>query len=753
MSNTGKFGLLSLGVAPRHCSLQWVSENRLVYCGLSDVCVVSNNSGGFVPEVILSIISYPNTFRSLRLVDNPSRTDENFEVISTTTDGTIVLAKIFKEDGLWKYRIVYEDKITANQMVDAFAFRKHNNQLVLAFATFSSIEIRFFNEDYSYVSSKMKALSSFLMVQCLGIQSLDQNFKEFLVIFGQTNKKLGLNRIRKPESESVEWEAKLLDSKEAVFYLDSRISASNASKIELLAATECRVQIWSIEKTTPLEAESNADFSGFNLESKTKLKFDDSNHYEAHLDSNILASQERICGAKWDYSKDIFSISTRENSIKIFALEKNADSELWLLRASVCSYGEPALELFGVFDAQFSPSNSFFLAHNTVGGFYLFQVEQEDNTPIGFNQQPIYIGGHSGKVRSICWADNGRVLLSVGADKTTRYFKKFENGYWAQKSRPQVHGHALRCVTSIGSQGFVSGAAEHMFRVFGAQVPQLSVQEAIERIQPLNLTPKPQAPSGDQPENSKPEKIDDSKPTIEEYLQSGATAHEEIRKLYGHGNECYVTASSNDFVFTSAKGSRPDEAQMIVWSIGDWKVRKREIRHNSTITDMAVSKNGEFLVTVSRDRTLNLYKIDPSNPEVITHLQTVSGLFKRVIWTVAFHQDSQFFAAGTRDGQISVFKIEENQPKEVQRWKFGECISALEFGKNDFGEDMVLFATENGNLYKVPFNGKLEEEKVKKLERESGFSGGSLVYRIKFNSVENLFALCTETGAIKFISI
>lgn len=40
----------------------------------------------------------------------------------------------------------------------------------------------------------------------------------------------------------------------------------------------------------------------------------------------------------------------------------------------VCSYGEPALELCGVFDASFSPSGAHLLAHNTVGGFYLFDV-------------------------------------------------------------------------------------------------------------------------------------------------------------------------------------------------------------------------------------------------------------------------------------------------------------------------------------------------------------------------------------------
>ncbi|CAD5225761.1 unnamed protein product [Bursaphelenchus okinawaensis] len=745
MKDTGRFGLLSLGAAPRHSTLQWVSENRLVYCGLSDICVVSNKDGEFVPESILSVISYPSTFRSFRLVENERRTDENFEVIATTTDGFLVLVNLFFENGLWRYKVVYQDKLAPNEMVDAFGFRDEH-QLVIVIGTFSSIEFRFFDKEMTFISNKMKPLQSFLMVQCLYVQPLE-SYNEFMLFYGQTNKKIGLNLVRKPEKEGEEFECKLLDSKEAVFYLDCRKSKSNSEKLEILAATECRIQVWSAEPAAQLESSQTLEFSGFDLESKALVTFSNQASYQVHLDSNILASQERICGANWNYDRDVFSISTRENSIKVFGLEKGDDDELWLLKASVCSYGEPALELCGVFDAQFSPMNKWFLAHNTVGGFYLFEVNDE----FSFKQQPVYIGGHSGKVRSICWHQNRDFLLSVGADKTTRYFKKFENGFWAQKSRPQVHGHALRCITSVGDQGFVSGSAEHMFRVFGAQVPKLTVQEAIERIQPLNLTPKPQTEltsSGDAPET-----IDDSKPTIEEYLQSGATAHEELRKLYGHGNECYVTTSNNEFVFTSAKGSRPDEAQLIVWSIGDWKVRKREIRHKLTITDMAVSKDGQYLVTVSRDRTVNVYRIDSSNPEVLTHLQTIEGLHKRVIWTVAFYTPT-IFATGSRDGQISVFKLENNQITEIQKLKISECVSALEFGKDSESHDIVMFSTESGTVYVAPVKENvIQEERIQKLDRESGFSGGSLIYRIKYNDKEMMFALCSETGYIKFLGV
>jgi hypothetical protein len=97
-----------------------------------------------------------------------------------------------------------------------------------------------------------------------------------------------------------------------------------------------------------------------------------------------------------------------------------------------------------------------------------------------------------------------------------------------------------------------------MFRVFGGQTPHpVSVKDAIERIQPLNLTPKQQAidETGDISAASTQE-VDLNRPINEELLQSGATVHEERRKLYGHGNECYTVAATPNgkLAFTAAKG-------------------------------------------------------------------------------------------------------------------------------------------------------------------------------------------------------
>lgn len=152
-----------------------------------------------------------------------------------------------------------------------------------------------------------------------------------------------------------------------------------------------------------------------------------------------------------------------------------------------------------------------------------------------------------------------------------------------------------------------------MFRVFDNRIPCLSIEQAIERIQPLNLTPKQQfTETGDVIGGSKQVNLD--VPLNEELLQSGATAHEEKRKLYGHGNECYTLATTPSYslAFTAAKGSRPDESQLLVWRTNGWALERRQMDHTLTITAMSVSRDGCWLLTVSRDRSFALYSIGKS---------------------------------------------------------------------------------------------------------------------------------------------
>jgi elongator complex protein 2 len=225
-----------------------------------------------------------------------------------------------------------------------------------------------------------------------------------------------------------------------------------------------------------------------------------------------------------------------------------------------------------------------------------------------------------------------------------------------------------------------------MFRVFDNRIPCLSIEQAIERIQPLNLTPKQPSNTDNSTTTQNGLEINTNAPLNEELLQCGATVHEEKRKLYGHGNECYAVVTSPDYslTFTAAKGSRPDESQLLVWRVEGWKLEQRLTDHTLTITAMSVSSDGRWLLTVSRDRSFAVYEIlQNSQSEPLRLKVHQKQAHKRVIWDCAWIPNSSKFVTGSRDGVVGLFEVENNadQVKELQKWTVGECVSALSVGE------------------------------------------------------------------------
>ncbi|KAI6190543.1 putative Stat3-interacting protein [Aphelenchoides bicaudatus] len=712
MADSIKFHLLSLGSAPRNNTMSWISDELLIYAGLNDVCISRMIDGQLMPETIFSILSNA-TFRSMRLIKAANAKEHEFETIATTTDGRLLILRFVRnQNAKWIYETVLERKrlklFLPQKMVDAFGFRSPLNELIICFATFVRVEFQFLDSSLQVRKRHFNAMADnyFIMVNCLDVMAADSNYQKFLCIYGLTNKKLAIHLFDESGNLEEEFKPSLIDSREAIWNLHIRKDDSlpdDPFSFEVLAGTEERVQIWKLQ-TAKQADEREKTVTAFALESKQHLKFSTVVDLIARLDSNVwITTSERLSSVRWDNQRQNFIISTRENAIKVYSLDNTkSESGIWSLKREICSYGEPALELAGIFDVFMSPSSKWLLAHNTIGGFYLFSCNEElEFTPIS-----VFIGGHGGKVRDLTWHENGDVLLTVGSDKTTRYFKPYSNGHWGQRSRPQVHGHPIRCISSLEG-GFLTGSTEHMFRVFGSDLPKIiSTKAALERIQPLNLTPKQQsydAMGGDISAVSTND-IDLNLPLNEELLQSGTSVHEEKRKLYAHGNECYTVATTPNqkLAFTAAKGSRPVEAQLIVWQTSSWKLLQRVTDHTLTITAVSASEDGRYLLTVSRDRGFCIYEIDYESQTPLQLRINQKQAHKRVIWCCAWLPGSpHIFAIGSRDGLISLFQLSANGNSvvELQKWQFGECVSSLVFGQRlSSGQAVIVVGTETGNI-------------------------------------------------------
>lgn len=109
-------------------------------------------------------------------------------------------------------------------MVDAFGFRTPNNELIICFATFVRIEFQFFDSGLQIRNRNYTAMADnyFIMVNCMDITPIDTDCSKFLCIYGLTNKKLAIHLVDRNAKQEEEFKPALLDSREAVWNLDTR---------------------------------------------------------------------------------------------------------------------------------------------------------------------------------------------------------------------------------------------------------------------------------------------------------------------------------------------------------------------------------------------------------------------------------------------------------------------------------------------------------------------------------------------------
>ena len=129
-----------------------------------------------------------------------------------------------------------------------------------------------------------------------------------------------------------------------------------------------------------------------------------------------------------------------------------------------------------------------------------------------------------------------------------------------------------------------------------------------------------------------------TEPPVEDHLLQN-TLWPETQKLYGHGYEIFCVASSADgryiasackvhfsfhsvrptpilfhppppfpFCYTNPQASKPEHASIRIWSTNTWRQLALLTHHTLTVTQLAFSHSGTYLLAVSRDRGWSLWK-------------------------------------------------------------------------------------------------------------------------------------------------
>lgn len=128
----------------------------------------------------------------------------------------------------------------------------------------------------------------------------------------------------------------------------------------------------------------------------------------------------------------------------------------------------------------------------------------------------------------------------------------------------------------------------------------------------------------------------------------------EVSKLYGHHHGIHNIAVNKKFIFSCSESSITATSKLFVWNHDGTNLRMYE-GHVLGISRICASDN--YVVTVSRDKTTCVYKID--GDDLI--MQKKIADHERIIWDCGISRDEKYFATCSRDKVLNLYDLNTNE--------------------------------------------------------------------------------------------
>ena len=482
-------------------------------------------------------------------------------------------------------------------------------------------------------------------------------------------------------------------------------------------------------------------------------------YYNITLDSVLSGHEDVVSSIKWGQLDDnnfIILSSSLDFSVGIWVFNKKYN--IWDKKYSL---GEMIGNKHAFFYATFLNSYKEVLAYSFHGSLYLWKMNEKET----YEAKPV-IHGHFNEVTDIRWDPTLNLLFTCSLDETTRAFSYWEeNKTWNEINRPQVHGYPINSIACVNLGGntlckIISASEEKVLRMFN---PPFNIIQFLKKLSKKEINFKNDNTNEfyekkyKNVEGSKQalglmnrevilEDIDDEKesnfdyskfdpdailtnkseqvyvseynynnPPDEDFLNNNTLWPEEA-KMYGHGNEVYTIDISHDgkFLASGQKAQEVKNAKLYLWDVNNKKLIKQLDGCTLTIVQISFSPKDNYILTVSRDRSWNLYIKNNNSYEFI---QNMKNAHKRIIWTCSWTLDEEYFITGSRDKFISLWKKgEDNKFKKFASLETKESVNAIDFigkiyGEKDNEKYIFIAGFESGKIVVGKF-----EVKEKKLE-------------------------------------
>ncbi|KFM26617.1 Elongator complex protein 2 [Auxenochlorella protothecoides] len=423
-------------------------------------------------------------------------------------------------------------------------------------------------------------------------------------------------------------------------------------------------------------------------------------------------------------------------------------SGLWM---SAAALGDAGANHLGYYTGVWSPCGSAAAAHGYTGSLHVWRRDGQAPGAEGPWHPVPAPTGHVAAVVDAAWA--GDCLLTVSEDQTARCWARcvgVENGdgaarggtreamagghRWREVARPQVHGHdfsGLAVVPEAAAEASTSGevagessrappcyascSEEKVVRVFTAPRTFTATLAALTgRGSGAGAEAEASLDAG--PEQALGAALPALGLSNKALAQS--TLWPEVRKLYGHGNEVACLAGDPAGRYLASAGlAAGDAATAAIWL---WDARARwapagELEaHTLTVMRLAFSPRGDLLASVSRDRTLALWRRRPLHGDggegcappftLVARVKAAS----RLLFDVSWAPDEATLATGSRDGIVALWRAAPGSSEALTKsleLRRGSAVRALAFCPGELAQGSFLLALghEDGTLCVLRF--------------------------------------------------
>ncbi|KAF8356865.1 elpc-2 [Pristionchus pacificus] len=515
------------------------------------------------------------------------------------------------------------------------------------------------------------------------------------------------------------------------------------------------VKLWRFERIKKVDEDEEKDVVKRLEVKRIKVEINDQRKcstvlsFLVHIHAVLSGHEDWVHSVHWHPKKDSSggrSLVTA-SSDKAVVMWTRMENGVWADMIRLGIIGGQATGFYGVVvcaDGETIVGSSYY------GGLHAWKKIDDDiwvARPLG--------GGHCGRVSDVIWSRGGQYLLSTSSDNTTRMHTRYgqhnEIG-WTDSSvsslpslspsissfveigRPQVHGHEIECIATLYGGIFISGSEEKILRVFemprtvAESLAAIAGEESLE-LEGLssldNLAWGASVPAlglsntaiekgdGDKKDDEEGERHWEEEafvsvpqaltgPPTEECLQQN-TLWPETHKLYGHGFELFAIAAHPDSgtVVSASRASQGTHAALLQWTPPMYTEAPKIIPgHSLTVTQCEFSPDGQWLLSVSRDRTVIVYATAQDGEwRAVYQSASKGGPHSRIIWSCAWFHDSTHFVTVSREGKVILWKWNGETAKVVNVYSTKQSVTAVgvsTFNGDRMSDNVVVIGFESG---------------------------------------------------------